>query len=142
MNSGISELDTLLATMDAELQPGKYVFFTTDSPVTAPFILSMEPVGFFREKEGMSFIIELQAADRHGIAYESVYRLISLQVHSSLNAVGLTAAVAKKLAAENISANVVAAYYHDHIFVPAEKADRALDAIRELQSRYAPTEPE
>ena len=64
---------------------------------------------------------------------QSVYRLITLNVHSSLDAVGLTAAFSAKLTEKNISANVIAAYYHDHIFVPKEKAEQALNAILELQ---------
>ena len=66
--------------------------------------------------------------------FDTVYKLISLTVHSSLNAVGLTAAIATKLASKDISANVVAAYYHDHIFVQKEKAGLAMEAIMELQA--------
>ena len=66
--------------------------------------------------------------------FDTVYKLISLTVHSSLNAVGLTAAIATKLASEDISANVVAAYYHDHIFIQKEKAGLAMEAIMELQA--------
>ena len=72
------------------------------------------------------------------INYESVYKLISLNVHSSLDAVGLTAAFSTKLAEKNISANVVAAYYHDHIFVPEEKAEQALAAISEFRLQSHP----
>ena len=74
----------------------------------------LNPIGIFHEKEGVTFI---------------------LNVHSSLDAVGLTAAFSAKLAEKNISANVVAAYYHDHIFVPEEKAEQALEAILELQKK-------
>ena len=87
----------------------------------------------FQEKEGVTLIITKQQAIDSHIDYESVYKLISLNVHSSLDAVGLTAAFSAKLAEKNISANVVAAYYHDHIFVPEEKAEQALMAICELQ---------
>ena len=78
-------------------------------------------------------ILRRETARKNGIAVDSVFRLISLHVHSSLNAVGLTAAISTKLAGEGISANVVAAY-HDHIFVPSQQADRALAAIKALQS--------
>ncbi len=64
-----------------------------------------------------------EAAEKAQLAYESKFNQITLTVHSSLDAVGLTAAVATKLASYGISANVVAAYYHDHIFVQTEKAD-------------------
>jgi hypothetical protein len=65
-------------------------------------------------------------------AFESVFSGITLTVHSSLDAVGLTAAVATKLAEYDISANVIAAYYHDHIFVQTEKSELALKALREF----------
>lgn len=93
----------------------------------------LNPIGIFHEKEGVTFILEQQDAVNKKIHYQSVYRLITLNVHSSLDAVGLTAAFSAKLAEKNISANVVAAYYHDHIFVPEEKAEQALNAILELQ---------
>ena len=88
----------------------------------------LNPIGIFHEKEGVTFILEQQ---------DAVNRLITLNVHSSLDAVGLTAAFSAKLAEKNISANVVTAYYHDHIFVPEEKAEQALNAILELQKRYS-----
>jgi hypothetical protein len=70
--------------------------------------------------------------ERADIKYESIFKCIALEVHSSLEAVGLTAAVIKKLTEKDISANVIAAYYHDYIFVQAEKADTALSALEEL----------
>ena len=97
----------------------------------------LNPIGIFHEKEGVTFILEQQDAVNKKIHYQSVYRLITLNVHSSLDAVGLTAAFSAKLAEKNISANVVTAYYHDHIFVPEEKAEQALNAILELQKRYS-----
>ena len=97
----------------------------------------LNPIGIFHEKEGVTFILEQQDAVNKKIHYQSVYRLITLNVQSSLDAVGLTAAFSAKLAEKNISANVVTAYYHDHIFVPEEKAEQALNAILELQKRYS-----
>ncbi|MCM1732230.1 ACT domain-containing protein [Bacteroides faecis] len=97
----------------------------------------LNPIGIFHEKEGVTFILEQQDAVNKKIHYQSVYRLITLNVYSSLDAVGLTAAFSAKLAEKNISANVVTAYYHDHIFVPEEKAEQALNAILELQKRYS-----
>ena len=97
----------------------------------------LNPIGIFHEKEGVTFILEQQDAVNKKIHYQSVYRLITLNVHCSRDAVGLTAAFSAKLAEKNISANVVTAYYHDHIFVPEEKAEQALNAILELQKRYS-----
>ena len=95
----------------------------------------LNPIGIFHEKEGVTFILDTKNAVDKKIDYLSVYRLITLNVHSSLDAVGLTAAFSAKLAEKNISANVVAAYYHDHILVPEEKAEQALEAILELQKK-------
>ena len=95
----------------------------------------LNPIGIFHEKEGVTFILDTKNAVDKKIDYLSVYRLITLNVHSSLDAVGLTAAFSAKLAEKNISANVVAAYYHDHIFVSEEKAEQALEAILELQKK-------
>ena len=97
-------------------------------------ITDLTPIGTFREKEGLTLIITTDDALSNGIRFDNVYKLISLTVHSSLNAVGLTAAIATKLASKDISANVVAAYYHDHIFAQKEKAGQATEAVVELQA--------
>ena len=88
----------------------------------------------FREPEGLTLILEKQVARHAGLDFEGVFRLITLMVHSSLEAVGLTAAVSTQLAKRGIAANVVAAFYHDHLFVPADKASLAMDALRELST--------
>jgi hypothetical protein len=77
-------------------------------------------------------VLAKQSADVAGLAYDSVFNCITLMVHSSLDAVGLTAAVSGKLAANGISANVMAAYHHDHVFVPENKAKLALQLLAEL----------
>lgn len=83
----------------------------------------------------MTLIVPQHEADAADLSYEGVYRAITLTVHSSLSAVGLTAAVASTLADHGISANVVAAYYHDHVFVPADGAEAAVSALKALQRR-------
>ncbi|GGJ98969.1 MULTISPECIES: ACT domain-containing protein [Parabacteroides] len=130
--TGIKELQTLLANVDPVLDERSFVFCTFPD-FNSNDICRLNPIGMFQEKEGVTLIITKQQAIDSHIDYESVYKLISLNVHSSLDAVGLTAAFSAKLAEKNISANVVAAYYHDHIFVPEEKAEQALMAICELQ---------
>lgn len=130
--TGIKELQTLLANVDPVLDERSFVFCTFPD-FNSNDICRLNPIGMFQEKEGVTLIITKQQAIDSHIDYESVYKLISLNVHSSLDAVGLTAAFSVKLAEKNISANVVAAYYHDHIFVPEEKAEQALMAICELQ---------
>lgn len=132
--SGIRELNILLSSMEPVLEAGDFVFASFKSQDWTQ-IGGLDPVGTFREREGMTLIVTVETALRNGIQFDAAYRLISLNVHSSLDAVGLTAAVSGKLAERNISANVVAAYYHDHIFVQKEKAEQALEAILELQGR-------
>ena len=90
-------------------------------------------IGTFREEEAMTFIVELTAAENSG--FEILFRgaWITLTVHSALSGVGLTAAFATALGKEGLSANVVAAYYHDHIFVAVEDAERAMAALQKLQ---------
>lgn len=125
---GIKDLDQLLCNMNPVLDDREFVFCTF--PVVEwDLIQKLAPIGFFHESEGVTLIITRNQAIEQAIPYDSVYRLISLHVHSSLDAVGLTAAFSAKLTEKNISANVVAGYYHDHIFVPAHNADQALEAI-------------
>ena len=95
-------------------------------------VLSARLRGTFWEAEGLSVILERAEADRLGLTYTSVHRCITLQVHSSLTAVGLTAAVSSALSSAGISANVVAAYHHDYVFVPAEFAEKALRVLQTL----------
>lgn len=128
--TGITDLAILLQQMQPALRPGEYVYCTVPESDLAAF-LALSPLGFFREDEGLTLIVEQAAADEAGLAYGPVMRCITLTVHSALEAVGLTAAVAAALTRHGISANVVAAYHHDHIFVPADDADRALLALKE-----------
>ena len=129
--TGETDLSKMLATLQPHLRDEEYVFCTMgngrygDHP-------ELEPIASFLETEGLTLVIPKSRADEQGMAYEGVFRCITLSVHSSLAAVGLTAVVATQLAAHHISANVIAAYYHDHIFVPAPHADAALAALHAL----------
>jgi len=128
--SGVLELDELLRSMAPQLQPGEFVFCTVSGGISE--YVQLEPLMGFAEGEGLTLILPLQSAKSAGLAFDGAFRQITLTVHSSLEAVGLTAAVSAKLTEHAISANVVAAYYHDHVFVPAEKADAALAALQEF----------
>ena len=92
----------------------------------------LEPIATVSENEGLTLVIPKSRADERKIEYESVFRCITLNVHSSLDAVGLTAAFSSKLTEHGISANVVAGYFHDHIFVQKKHAEKAIEAINEL----------
>lgn len=127
--SGITDLDELLATMEPSLVEGRFVYAYVPGDELARH-LSRAPIGLFREPEGVTLILPLEAAD--GLAASAPMRMLTLTVHSSLEAVGLTAAFATALTVEGISANVVAGYHHDHIFVPERDAERALETLRAL----------
>ncbi|MBI2381302.1 MAG: ACT domain-containing protein [Gammaproteobacteria bacterium] len=126
--SGIVELERLLAGLEPELAAPEYLFCALASP---PADLS-RVFALVREEEAWTVVAERERAEAEGWVHSGRFRRIVLRVHSSLEAVGLTAAVAGALARLGISANVVAAYYHDHVFVPAERAEEALAALREL----------
>lgn len=129
---GEVDLEKLLALLQPKLLPGLYVFCTVEKTQRAD-LNSLRPLATYQEEEGLSLLLEKQTADAVGMKYTSLFRGITLSVHSSLDAVGFTAAVANKLASKGISANVIAAYYHDHVFVPAGKAELALSILTEFQ---------
>lgn len=131
--SGIVELDQLLASISPQLFDDDYVFCTV--PGSLGEYVYLDPIATFVEAEGLTLVLLKEVAEAEKIEFESVYKKITLSVHSSLDAVGLTASVAEKLTSKGISANVIAAFYHDHIFVPREKASQALDALKEFQPR-------
>jgi len=91
------------------------------------------------EEEGTTYVLAQDAADRQGLAYDFVASWITLRVHSSLVAVGLTAAVSDALAQRGISCNVLAGFHHDHLLVPTWRRDEALEILRGLAERAAGT---
>ena len=126
---GETSLAILLASMDPVLDPAEYVWASvadTSHPAVS------DALAIMKEDEGVTLVMAREIAVRHGLAIEFPSRRIVLRVHSSLEAVGLTAAFSGALARQGVSANVVAGFYHDHIFVPASRADEALEALRSL----------
>ena len=101
-----------------------------------PNTIPVEPFAIIREDEGWTIILSRESADVLDWSYEGVFCCITLQVNSSLEAVGLTAVVATELTKHSISANVVAAFHHDHIFVPAERANDALTCLQSIQRQH------
>ncbi|CDT02549.1 ACT domain-containing protein [Vibrio coralliirubri] len=128
--TAITDLDVLLKSMSPELIDGNYVFCTVDGAL-ADYV-QLNPISTFREKEGLTLVLEEDVATKAQLNFDAVFSLITLSVHSSLEAVGLTAAFATKLGSYGISANVVAGYYHDHIFVQKDKAEAAMSALKEF----------
>ena len=126
---GETNLAILLKSMHPILNAGEYVFCTTN---TIDQINPYSIVSFFKEKEGITLILERKTADELGLDYSFIAAWITLTVHSSLDAVGLTAAFSTALARENISCNVVAGYYHDHIFVSQDDAENAMETLKQI----------
>lgn len=131
---GERELPRLLANLSPLLGVTEYVFCTFPGAAFGD-VPGLSPVGAFMEDEGLTLVVPRGEADGQGCAYEGVFRCITLRVHSSLEAVGLTAAVATALARNDIPANVVAAYHHDHVFVPAAQAEDALAVLADLADK-------
>jgi hypothetical protein len=128
--SGITGLDELLRSMEPQLLETEFVFCTVSGSLVD--YVSLNPIATFIEKEGLTLVLDKYVAQKTGLQFEGSFRQITLTVHSSLEAVGLTAAVSSKLTDKGISSNVVAAYYHDHIFVQTAKAEMALSALKEF----------
>lgn len=127
---GEKDLSLLLRHMQPTLNPGEFVFCTLPN---LDHLSIQQIVCFFKEVEGYTIILPRDLADEWRLPYSFVAAWITLTVHSALDAVGLTAAFSKALGAAGISCNVVAAYYHDHIFVGIEDAKRAMVVLEGLR---------
>ncbi|TPN90484.1 ACT domain-containing protein [Mesorhizobium sp. B1-1-5] len=128
--SGETDLQKLLASMTPQLYPEVYVFATL--PPDAALPEGPEPVMRFIEREGTTLILAESKAKAAGLAGTFRSRMITLDIHSSLEAVGFLAAITTRLAAGGMGVNPVSAFYHDHLFVPAERAEEALAILLEL----------
>ena len=129
--TGETNLANLLSAMSPTLIAGEFVFCSFQNARYGDHA-ELEPIASISESEGLTLVIPKSKADAHGLKYESLFRGITLTVHSSLDAVGLTAVFSTKLAAHGISANVIAGYFHDHIFVQSDLAENAMAALNEL----------
>lgn len=130
--TGERDLAKLLATLSPVVNPGTFVFATVVAPNPA---LLDESVVCVREREGVTLVLERSRADALGLEYAFASKWITLQVHSALEAVGMTHAMSGALTGAGISANVVAGYFHDHIFVPVDRVDDAVECLRRLAGR-------
>jgi hypothetical protein len=115
--------------MDPLLRHGDFVF-VTEPPAGIPSTIEIEATVW--EPEGRSCVLRRADADAHSLVYDYVAAWIVLRVHSSLEAVGLTAAVSRALAEAGLGCNVIAGFHHDHLLVRRDEAERALDALRAL----------
>jgi len=130
--TGERDLDALLRNMKPELLDGTFVFCTI--PPSEPIPAGVNPLLTFREQEGTTLVILREEAEASGLRYAFASHLITLTVHSALDAVGFLAAVTARLAAAGISVNAVSAFHHDHLFVPADRADKAMTVLRAMSA--------
>ena len=135
--SGEMDLRKMLSSLSARKHDGSYAFCTIKKSKESVKLVSRllendQLEMLFKEREGYTLILNPEIAREFDIKFEYVASWIELEIHSSLEAVGLTAAFSNALKDANVSANVVAGYYHDHIFVAEKDADLALNALKTL----------
>jgi uncharacterized protein len=133
---GEGNLEILLQKMTPVMQAGIFVFCSIPEDEEIP--ATLRPVLIFREREGTAFIIRREEAEAAGLPHQFASRMITLTVHSSLEAVGFLAAITNRLAEAGISVNAVSAFYHDHLFVPEQRADEALHLLQDMSKHVKP----
>lgn len=129
-----TDLSKLIEGMTPKLNDGAYVFVTLKDVVQ---IDRNDTICEFKEEEGITVVIEKNKADLLKLDYEFVLSWITLMIHSSLEAVGLTAAISTALTNHNISCNVIAGYYHDHLFVSKQDSKKAVQVLTDLSKTYS-----
>jgi uncharacterized protein len=134
--SGETDLNKLIATMRPELRGGTYVFVTVSPGDANAFGLGA--VMSFLEDEGMTMIVPDRAASAAGLTGAFPCRMVTLTVHSALEAVGFLAEVAARLAAAGMCVNPVSAFFHDHLFVPAERAEETVEILCRMAADAKP----
>lgn len=134
--TGERDLRLLLSCMEPELSDEEFVFCCVPGERAAG--PELHAICRFKEREGVSLIVRRSEAERYGIPFNYPCKLITLTVHSSLDAVGFLARITAELAGRGISANVVSAYHHDYVFVPVGCAEEALHILRGLQAAEQP----
>lgn len=127
--TGETNLEALIKSMEPVLQPGTYVFATVDPSIDTS---SLTPRMIFEEEEGKTLILLRETAEKNEIAAEFPCRMITLNIHSALDAVGFLAKITNALASLEMGVNPVSAFYHDHLFIPEDRAEDAMRALKRL----------
>jgi len=132
---GERSLARLLAGLRPELDPVGHRFLSLDEAGAA--LRLHDAVALVREREGVTLVVPDPGPREHDDDASGAWARIVLTVHSDLEAVGLLAAVAGRLAARGIPVNAMAGWFHDHLFVPWGRRREALEALAELQREAA-----
>jgi len=132
--TGETNLDALLRSLSAVLVDGLYVFATVPSDHRPAGIA---PRMMFEEAEGTTYILLKAEADALGLSYEFPCRMITLNIHSSLEAVGFMARIASALAQHDMGVNPVSGFFHDHLFVPDGREQDAMNVLAEMSKSGA-----
>lgn len=132
MTQAIANLSALLRAMKPVLNEGVYAYCVVPHGAN---VAALSPVVTVSEAEGLTLVLPQAQAANAGLQVLFLAAWITLNVHSDLSAVGLTAAFAGALGQAGISCNVVAGAFHDHIFVSVDQAQQALAALKALQQR-------
>lgn len=127
--NAVRDLHDLCRQMTPSIADGVFVYCTF-SDFDLP--QGLEPICTFRESEGLTAIVDKSHAEAAGVPYTFPCRLITLAVHSSLDAVGFLACITDRLAQAGIACNAVAAFHHDHLFVPEARAAETLEILHGL----------
>lgn len=131
--TGVKNLKRILKSINPSLDERDFVFISITKNNMKN--LKFKPLLMFEEKEGVTLIVTKEEAVANKLSYENFWSLITLTVHSDLNAVGFLAIITQELAKNNISVNVVSAFYHDHLFVIKEKSREAYNLIKNLSNK-------
>jgi hypothetical protein len=123
---GETDLDVMLASLAVQRRPGIFTYIAVEVPTPGLLAAAHAVV-----KEGplTTIVLPVQSAERAGQLVTIELAWLTLTVQSSLEAVGLTAAVSARLAAIDIACNVLAGYHHDHLLVPVDRVDDAIAAL-------------
>ena len=134
MDSGDENLSNLLNNLQPNLLNEDYVFITLED-YSFDFSNFLHPIATFKEEEGLTLVISEERAKRENFEYNSVFKCISLGVHSSLNSVGLIATISTLLSEKGISCNVFSGYFHDHLFVQKSLSKEALELLKSIKPK-------
>ena len=125
---GMTTLHEILAALQPSVREGRFVYVSSPTP------LDLDAHALIVESEGVTLVLDQEIADDNDLEYDGVFGWITLDAHTSLEAIGLTAAVSTALAEAGIACNVIAGYFHDHLLVPIDQVDPALAALERLAS--------